>query len=653
MKRWLSLLLLLCPALVNATTTVTGTLQNLGTGTVGQAAFVRFWLRGCGGNIPRINGTAVIAPSQGGVYYFDMAANSVGVISGTLYSTRDSTGLLSGDIECGGSKTSVWYGMQIFVGGKGGSEIPVHAKSGVTLDITQVTPLTTNPVVTAPTGDSTYMRLDAGNSPAIGNWTFTGALNATGTTTVANLNGVIFADQQAGADACAKITTAFGLGNIVDARNFIGTQTCAGTFSLSSPGQVLLLGNYTLVVASTALVNQSNVHIYGIGNDSVIKAAGGFAANTPVVEISSTGTSSPTTVEGVKIDCSSITNGIGGENLGGQELSGFINDIAANCTKYGFWYEGIGAQNSYGEKLMVETAGTGAIGVYVHNAPIRGISNLTVTSNDGNTPADCMVIDGSSGTYSGIHNDKCTIGIDIGPTMPVNISLISTVTGGSTAPTNIKIENTAGNRVILAGISCNGGTAAGNIVDVLDGSPTSACYEPLWAVGQAGQGQFRFYNAAFSGTGIATLTVKTGSGGGNYTAANTTYAAVDTTNLCTTLSGGNGVTVPMGWKLQVSVSGVLESVTAAVAQSVAFADAGATCTSGGVTALNGTERTITPPAIATFDETFHTQYVLTGDGNAHAIILVAKTSSGSDAWGIQNASAAAAPSMSFLLMPSN
>jgi len=49
----------------------------------------------------------------------------------------------------------------------------------------------------------------------------------------------------------------------------------------------------------------------------------------------------------------------------------------------------------------------------------------------------------------------------------------------------------------------------------------------------------------------------------------------------------------------------------------------------------------------------NTQYVLTGDGNAHAIILVAKTSSGSDAWGIQNASAAAAPSMSFLLMPSN
>jgi hypothetical protein len=161
---FLFFLLLFAPS-VWATTTVTGTLQNLGTGTVGQGAFVRFWLRGCGGNIPRINGTAVIAPSQGGVYYFDLAANSSGVISGTLYSTRDATGLLAGDIECGGSKTSVWYGMQIFVGGKGGAEVPIHAKNGVALDITGVTPISQTPPIVAPNGDATYARLDGGNTP--------------------------------------------------------------------------------------------------------------------------------------------------------------------------------------------------------------------------------------------------------------------------------------------------------------------------------------------------------------------------------------------------------------------------------------------------------------------------------------------------------
>jgi len=162
-------ILLLLAASSFATTTVTGTLQNLGLGTVGQGAFVRFWLRGCGGNVPRINGTALIAPSQGGVYFFDIAANGSGVISGTLYSTRDSTGILGGDIECGGSKLSVWYGMQIFVGGKGSSEMPLHAKNGITLDVTAAIPINQTPPATAPNGDSTYLRLDAANAPVTGN----------------------------------------------------------------------------------------------------------------------------------------------------------------------------------------------------------------------------------------------------------------------------------------------------------------------------------------------------------------------------------------------------------------------------------------------------------------------------------------------------
>jgi hypothetical protein len=144
-----------------------------------------------------------------------------------------------------------------------------------------------------------------------------------------------------------------------------------------------------------------------------------------------------------------------------------------------------------------------------------------------------------------------------------------------------------------------------------------------------------------------TVTLKTGSGSANYTGTNTTYAAVDTTNLCAV------ITIPTGFKLLVEASGVLESVTAAVAQSIALADAGATCTSGGVTALTGTERTITPPALGTFDVNFSTQYVFTGDGSAHSVALVAKTSNASDAWGIQNTSATVAPSITYTLMPSN
>lgn len=145
----------------------------------------------------------------------------------------------------------------------------------------------------------------------------------------------------------------------------------------------------------------------------------------------------------------------------------------------------------------------------------------------------------------------------------------------------------------------------------------------------------------------ATLTLKSGSGAGSYTGTNTTLAAVDTTNLCTT------ITVPTGWKLMVSASGVGQVNTAAVGISVALADAGATCTSGGVTGLNGSQRDFVPPAVATNDQPWHTQYILTGDGAAHSIALMARTSNAADAWVIINSSAISAPSVTYTLMPSN
>ena len=265
-----------------ATTTVTGTMQNLGTGNVTPNAFMRFWLRGCGGNQPRVTGTALIAPSQGGVYFFDFAANASGQISGTLYSTRDSTGLLAGDIDCGGSKTAVWYGMVAYYNGKAGPEIPVHAKSGVTLDITQVSPITTNPVVTSPTGDSTYARLDGGNQPFTGNvtpngngtlnlgstsnrWnlnaaqinangteTHSGTVTNSGTTNLKTQQGgqIVYADQFSGATFDAKINAAISaLGSLrgtVDARGLVAgctPSTACGTIAatITIPAQVTLI----------------------------------------------------------------------------------------------------------------------------------------------------------------------------------------------------------------------------------------------------------------------------------------------------------------------------------------------------------------------------------------------------------------------------
>jgi hypothetical protein len=136
----------------SATTSITGNVKNLGTGVVAPGSFVRFYLRGCAGNQPRVNGSAIIAPTLGNVYYFDVVPSSGGAISATLYSTRDSTGVGPGDIECGGSLTAVWYGMQPYLNGKAGPETPIHANNGATIDISMVMPITAMPVVTAAVG---------------------------------------------------------------------------------------------------------------------------------------------------------------------------------------------------------------------------------------------------------------------------------------------------------------------------------------------------------------------------------------------------------------------------------------------------------------------------------------------------------------------
>jgi hypothetical protein len=148
---WVAALVLVSGA-VSATTTVTGNVKNLGTGPVSAGSFVRFYLRGCAGNQPRVNGSALIAPTLGNVYYFDIVTDSNGAIplGTTLYSTLDSTGTRPGEIDCGGSL--VWYGMQPYLNGKAGPETPIQAKNGDTIDISAVKPIASNPVVIASVG---------------------------------------------------------------------------------------------------------------------------------------------------------------------------------------------------------------------------------------------------------------------------------------------------------------------------------------------------------------------------------------------------------------------------------------------------------------------------------------------------------------------
>lgn len=199
----LMLAVLALPGALRATTPVTGNVRDLATNPITSSAFVRFTLRGCSTQ-PTVPGVAVLTGKNAQPYSVDFVPDGSGNISGTVYSTRDAAGTGNGEILCGTSYTSVWYGVTVWVNGKSGPEIPFHAKNGVTLDVGTATPITTTPVATAPTGDTTYARLDGGNQPfAAGitapNVTATNQLKSTvatgtaplvvaSTTQVANLN---------------------------------------------------------------------------------------------------------------------------------------------------------------------------------------------------------------------------------------------------------------------------------------------------------------------------------------------------------------------------------------------------------------------------------------------------------------------------------
>lgn len=141
-------------------------------------------------------------------------------------------------------------------------------------------------------------------------------------------------------------------------------------------------------------------------------------------------------------------------------------------------------------------------------------------------------------------------------------------------------------------------------------------------------------NGTPTGTGIPTVTLKKGTGAGNYNGTNTTYSDVDATNL------GYTVTIPTGWKLHIQVNAVVFNATATSTVNLALID-------GSVIV----ENQVTGPLNFTVSSTLG--WVINGDGNSHTIKLQAKTTAGADAWNIFNDTATRIPTMTFILTPSN
>jgi hypothetical protein len=139
-----------------------------------------------------------------------------------------------------------------------------------------------------------------------------------------------------------------------------------------------------------------------------------------------------------------------------------------------------------------------------------------------------------------------------------------------------------------------------------------------------------------SGTATMGLTLKKGTGAGNYTSSSTSYVAVDGTNLALT------VTIPTGWKLMINASGTASVSTAIASLGFALADGGnVVC-----------EQFVVPQGTG-LGTAFALNWIITGDGASHTVDLRYKTGAGADAVNISNNSSTLLPTMTFTLMPSN
>ena len=132
------------------------------------------------------------------------------------------------------------------------------------------------------------------------------------------------------------------------------------------------------------------------------------------------------------------------------------------------------------------------------------------------------------------------------------------------------------------------------------------------------------------------MTLRKGSGAGDYTSNSTSYAPVDGSNLAL------NVTIPAGWKLLINASGTASVANGVAPLSFALADNSAILV----------EQSVVPRG-AGAATAFSLNWIVTGDGGPHAIDLRFKTGAGSDSVDIANSSATNVPVMTFMLLPSN
>lgn len=231
-------------------TTVTVNLKSIFGENLASNTFVRFILRNYGRNIPRVTSTGVLVK-----VVQDAFPDAAGLVSKSVTSNADI------------SPSGTYYSVEYYNSGIKTASAD-YLINGGSVNLNSASPISSTPVVTPPDGDTTYLRVDGGNT------------NLTGTNafTFGNLNKIRNADAFTGANAGEKITAALAslaatsaTGGTIDARGLEGAQTIS-SLVLNLANVDLLLGAATFTVTSTAAnsagikVTANNVHIIGSGH---------------------------------------------------------------------------------------------------------------------------------------------------------------------------------------------------------------------------------------------------------------------------------------------------------------------------------------------------------------------------------------------------
>lgn len=166
------LMFVLSPALLAQTFSVSGHVVDP-TSAAASNSRVVFTLVGTGNQQCKVSGTGLMVPTT------ETFTPSSGVISGTLYRNDF--------IVCGNQSNTQWK-YQVFDGGKPQPSCTLAQITSSSLNLDNTACSNTNPVVTPPTGDNTYCRLDGSNCGFTGNVTLNGHALSAGAVTASSLS---------------------------------------------------------------------------------------------------------------------------------------------------------------------------------------------------------------------------------------------------------------------------------------------------------------------------------------------------------------------------------------------------------------------------------------------------------------------------------